>query len=181
MRNIKKILIALSALVVVTIGSFVDSERGISSLLIEKITNENPEAKITSYIQAVSNGDEEKALSFWNISESYKLNPEYSNKIKNRGERITKELIEKKIKSDFAITHIEWWSTCCVPSVTENSRIAGKAKVYVRLTDSNNIKSAYIFNVIVPRGYTGGLAGHSVRHWVISDIYPKDEKPVFEY
>ena len=181
MRNIKKILIALSVFIVVTIGFFIDSERGISSLLIEKITNENPEAKITSYIQAVSNGDEEAALSFWNISESYELNPEYSNKIKDRGERITKELIEKKIKSDFTITHIEWWSTCCMPSITENPRIAGKAKVYVQLTDYNNIRSAYIFNVIVPRGYTGGLAGHSVRHWVIADVYPENEDRIFEY
>ena len=181
MRNIKKILIALSVFVVFTIGFFVDSERGVSSLLIEKITNENPEAKVTAYIQAVSNGDKEKALDFWNISESYELNSEYQQRIKDRGERITKELIEKKIKSDFAITHIEWWSTCCIPSVIENSRVAGKAKVYVQLTYLNNIKSVFIFNVIVPGGYTGVLAGHSVRHWVISDIYSKDEKPVFEY
>ena len=179
MRNIKKILIALLALVVFTIGFFIDGEHGITSFAIEKIKNENPEAKVTAYIQAISNGDKEKAMSFWEISESYELNLEYCNKIKDRGEQITKELIEKKIKSDFTITRIEWWSTCCVPNITENPRIAGKAKVYIQLTDFNNIKSTYIFDVIVPGGYQGGLAGHSVRYWVISDIYSKDEKPIF--
>ena len=163
------------------IGFFVDSNHGISSFLIEKIKNENPEAKVTAYIQAVSSGDMEKALDFWNVSESYKLNPEYCDKIKNRGERTTKELIEKRIKSDFTVTNIEWWSTCCVPNIIENSRFAGKAKVYIQLTDSNNIKSTYIFEVIVPRGYSGELAGHSVRHWVISDVYLESKKPVFEY
>lgn len=179
MTNIKKVLIIMFLAFATIIGFFVDSNYGMSSLLMEKIKNENPEAKVTAYIQAVSDGDKEKALDFWNISESYKLSPEYCNKIKDHGERITRELIEKKIKADFTITRIEWWSTCCVPNIIENSRFAGKAKVYIQLTDSANIKSTYIFEVIVPRGYAGGLAGHSVRHWVISDVYPEDEKPIF--
>ena len=181
MTKIKKILLAMFLVFAAVIGFFVDSNHGMSSLLIEKIKNENPEAKVVAYIQTVSSGDTEKALDFWNVSESYKLSPEYCDKIKNRGERTTKELIEKRIKSDFTVTSIEWWSTCCVPSIIENSRFAGKAKVYIQLTDSNNIKSTYIFEVIVPRGYSGGLAGHSVRHWVISDVYLESKKPVFEY
>lgn len=176
-RNIKKILIIFSALIVI-IGFFVDSNHGITSLFVEKIKNETPEAKITAYIQAVSSGNKEKALSFWEISESYELNPEYCDKIKDRGEQINKELIEKKIKPELIITNIEWWSTCCVPRVIDNPRFAGKAKVYVRLTDSNNIRSAYIFDVIVPGGYEGGLAGHSVRHWVLYDVYPEKQKRI---
>jgi len=146
---------------------------------IEKIKNETPEAKIAAYVQAVSNGDTEKALSFWEIPKSYGLYLEYCDGIRDRGKQVTKELIEKKIKSDFTITHIEWWSTCCVPRVIENSRVAGEAKVYVQLTDSSDAKSIYIFDVIVPGGYDGGLAGHSVRHWIISDIYPQDQEPLF--
>ncbi|NOQ68102.1 hypothetical protein GQ568_01520 [Patescibacteria group bacterium] len=174
-RNIKKILIMFSMLAVI-VGFFIDSNYGISSLIVEKIQNETPEAKITSYIQAVSNGDKEKALSFWEISESYGLSLKYCDKIKNRGEQITKDLIKKKIKPEFVITNIEWWSTCCMPSIIDNPRFAGKAKVYVRLTDSNNIRYAYIFDVIVPRGYEGGLSGHSVRHWVLYDVYPEKQK-----
>lgn len=181
MPNIKKSSLIIFLVLIAIVGFFIDSNHGTSSILIEKIKNENPEAKVIAYIQTISSGDKEKALSFWKISESYKLSPEYCNKIRDRGERITKELIEKKIKPDFTIMRIEWWSTCCVPNVIENSRFAGKAKVYVQLVDSNDIKSAYIFEVIVPRGYSGELAGHSVRHWVISDIYLESEKPVFEY
>ena len=176
MKNIKKIPILFLVFIII-VGFFVDSEYGATSLLIEKIKNETPETKVAAYIQAVSNGDTEKALSFWEISESYELNIEYCDRIKNHGEQITKELIKKEIKSDFTITHIEWWSTCCVPSITENSRAAGKAKVYVQLADSNNIKSAYIFDVVVPGGYVGGLAGHSVRHWILSDVYLENEEP----
>lgn len=179
MTNIKKVLIIMFLTFAAIVGFFVNSNYGMSSLLIEKIKNENPEAKVTVYIQAVSNGDREKALSFWDISESYKLNPEYCDKTKNRGEQITKELIEKKIKSEFVITKIEWWSTCCMPRIINNSRFAGEAKVYVQLTDSDNIKSSYIFNVVVPGGYDGGLTEHSVRHWVLADIYPENEELLF--
>lgn len=176
MKNIKKAFIVLLLMLAIIIGFFIDSEYGATTIFIEKIKNETPEAKIASYIQAVSNGDTEKALSFWEISESYELNPEYCDGIKDRGEQITKELIKKEIKSDFTVTHIEWWNTCCIPSVTENSRIAGKAKVYVQLINFDNIKSAYIFNVIVPGGYEGGLAERSVRHWVLADAYLENEE-----
>ncbi|MEA1936877.1 MAG: hypothetical protein U9N04_02075 [Patescibacteria group bacterium] len=146
---------------------------------IEKVTNKTPEEKVEVYVRAVAENDKEKALSLWEIPDSYKLNLEYRNKIKDRGKQITGKMIEKGIKSDFTITHIEWWSTCCMPSVTENSRVAGEAKVHVQLIDSNNIKSVYIFDVIVPGGYEGGLTEHSIRHWVISDIYPENEESLF--
>lgn len=176
MKNIKIFFIILLSILVIIVGFFIDSEYGATALLMEKIKNETPETKVAAYIQAISNGDTEKALSFWEISESYRLNIEYCDGIKNRGEQITKELIKKEIKSNFTVTHIEWWNTCCIPSVTENSRIAGKAKVYVQLINFDNIKSAYIFDVIVPGGYEGGLAGHSVRHWVLADAYLENEE-----
>ncbi len=167
----KKILIFTSLIFLILIGFFADINYGITSLVIEKINNENPGAKVAAYMQAVLIGDKEKALKFWEIPESYNLNLEYKNKIKDQGEKITKELIEKKIKPDFTIKNIEWWSTCCIPSITENSRIAGRAKVYVRFADSNNVESIYVFDVIVPGGYDGGLTGYSARHWIISDVY----------
>ena len=167
----KKVLTFASLIILILAGFFVDINYGMTSLAIEKITNENPKAKVAAYIQAVSIGDKEKALKFWKIPESYNLNLEYVDRIKNQGEKITKEFIEKKIKPDFTIKNIEWWSTCCTPKIIENSRIAGRAKVYVQLVDSNNIESTYVFDVIVPGGYDGGLTGHSVRHWIISDIY----------
>lgn len=167
----KKILIFASLILLILIGFFVDINYGITSLVVEKINNENPEAKVVAYIQAVSIGDKEKALKFWEIHESYNLNSEYVDRIKNQGKKITEELMEKKIKPDFTIKNVEWWSTCCIPSVTENSRIAGKAKIYAQLADFNNIKSNYVFDVIVPGGYDGGLTGYSSRHWIISDVY----------
>ncbi len=167
----KKALIFASLIMLILIGFFVDINYGITSLAIEKITNENPETKVAAYLQAVSIGDKEKALKFWEISESYNLNLAYIDKIKNQGEKVTNELIGKKIKPDFTIKKTEWWSTCCTPRIIENSRVAGMAKVRVQLMDSNDIKSNYIFDMIVPGGYDGGLTGYPVRHWIISDVY----------
>jgi len=167
----KKILIFASLIFLILAGFFININYGITSLVVEKITNENPEAKVAAYVQAVSIGDKEKALKFWEIPESYDLNLKYRNTIKDQGEKITKELIEKKIKPDFTIKNVEWWKTCCEPSVTNNYRIAGRAKVYVQLEDFNNTKSDYIFDVIVPGGYDGELTGYSARHWIISDVY----------
>ena len=175
----KKCLGTFAAIFILSMIFFVVCLDSIIPPFIEKIKNETPEAKVAAYVQAVSNGDTEKALSFWEISESYGLYLEYCDKIRDRGKQVTEELIEKKIKSDFTITRIEWWSTCCVPRVIENSRVAGEAKVYVQLTDSNNAKSIYIFDIIVPGGYDGGLSGYSVRHWIISDIYSQDQEPLF--
>lgn len=79
-------------------------------------------------------------------------------------------MIEKKIKQDFTIEDIEWWSTCCTPRIIENYRVAGMAKIRIQLIDSNNVNSNYVIDVIVPGGFDG-LTGYPVRHWIISDIY----------
>ncbi len=176
----KKHLTIFITVFILSMVFFIICLDGIFPSFIEKITNKTPEAKVEAYVRAIAENNKEGALSIWEIPDSYGLNLEYCNKIKDRGKQVTEEMIEKKIKSDFTITHIEWWSTCCIPSVTENPRIAGKAKIYVQLTDSDNVKSIYIFDVIVPGGYDGGLMGYSVRHWIISDIYPENEKSLFE-
>ncbi|MBW6441113.1 hypothetical protein K0B03_03725, partial [Patescibacteria group bacterium] len=58
----KKILIFPSLIILILIGFFINFNYGITSLIIEKIKNENPEAKVVAYIKAVSIGDREKAL-----------------------------------------------------------------------------------------------------------------------
>jgi len=60
MKNIKRILIIFLSILIIVVGFFINSEYGITALLAERFKNETPEAKITSYIQAISNGDTKK-------------------------------------------------------------------------------------------------------------------------
>lgn len=168
----KKKVIFVLLLVVVLSGFYIETEYGISSLIIEKVTGKTPEAKIESYIKAVSGGNKEQAFVVWDIPEINKSSADYYKEQKEQRETFTQDLIAKKISSNFKIKNIEWWSTCCEPHVIQNPRMAGRAKFYVELTDSNNIKSIYVFDLEVPDGYTGGLTGHHVRDWKITEAYP---------
>jgi hypothetical protein len=168
----KKAILAL-LLVSVFSACYIEAAYGVSELVIEEVTGKTPEAKIEKYINAVSGGDKEQALAAWNIpsqNESSVLPAEYYENLKVQRETTTQELIAKKLSSNFKIKNIEWWSTCCEPHVLDNSRAAGRAKLYVELTDSNNAKFTYIFDLSVPGGYNGGLTSHYVRDWQIDSV-----------
>lgn len=152
---------------------FIEQVYGARELLVEIVRGQTPKAKITNYINAVSNGDQEQAFMVWDLpvrDEASVLSAEYFDRLEDQRETTTRDLIAKKIKPEFEIRNIEWWSTCCEPRIIKNSRVAGHAKFYVDLTDSNNVKSTYIFDVSVPGGYDGGLTSHYVRHWKIDSV-----------
>lgn len=166
----KKLIIAIFAIVIVGVGAWFSYINGIFLPVIEKIINENPEAKINTYIQAVAKGNKIAALSAWAVS------PE-NNLLKDRKEKITNELINDKINSKFNIVSIEWWNTCCMPSVINNSEGAGGARVKVELTNVNT-KHVYIFDIFTD--YTGVTEGSpKLRNWTIKDIYKLEDKPLF--
>ncbi len=165
----KKLIIAI---LIIGIGLWLAYINGIFTPFIEKITNETPKAKINAYIQAIVRGDKIIALNIWEISSE-------NNLLKERKEEITSELISDKINSKFNIVNVEWWDTCCVPSITNNPRTAGGARVNVELTDNNGNKYSYIFDVFVPGGYEGAAVGYPVRVWVVRDIYKAGDKPLF--
>jgi hypothetical protein len=167
---------ALFVMLLISIFSvcYIQTIYGISELAIEKVTGKTPEAKVEKYINAVSGGDKEQALAAWNVpsqDETSVLPAEYYDKLKAQREAITQELITKKISPNFKIKNIEWWSTCCEPHILDNSRAAGRAKLYVEFIDS---KSTYIFDLSVPGGYDGGLTGHYVRNWEIDSVSFED-------
>ncbi len=150
---------------------------GVFTPLIEKIINESPEAKISIYLQAVSKGDKGTALNVWQFSVS---NPESADQLllKERREKITDGFIKAKINPSFKIINIEWWTTCCTPSITENPKGAGRAVVKVELNIDNE-KKVYVFDLYVydkEGNYAGEAMGYPVRHWLIGDIYPLNSK-----
>ncbi|MBU4580656.1 hypothetical protein KKB43_06635 [Patescibacteria group bacterium] len=152
---------------------------GFLNPFVEIVINETPEAKIRAYLQAVSKGDKETALNIWHYSAS---SPESEDRIllKERREKITDDFINVKINPDFKILNIEWWNTCCVSSITDNSNVAGGARVKVKLTDGNNITRTYVIDIFTREPYLGGAVDEpQLRHWVIRDVYILGEEPFF--
>lgn len=172
-----KIIFSIILTLILGLGFLFAYIGGVFTPLIEKIINESPEAKISAYLRAVSKEDKETALNIWHYSA---LSPENDDRIllKERREKITDDFIKAKINPEFKIINIEWWTTCCIPSITDNSRGAGRAIVKAELF-VNNEKKVYVFDVYVKDGnYAGEAAGYPVRHWEIGDVYLLSDRPL---
>lgn len=161
------------------IGIYVISVTGFLNPIIEKIINETPEAKISAYIQAVSKGDKEAALKIWEYP-TWNLESDDYILLKDRREKVTDELIKWKFASGFTILNIEWWNTCCIPSITDNHSLAGGVRMEVKLIDENNIAKTYIFDILTRETYSGEVIDEpKLRHWVIRDVYLTRGEPLF--
>ena len=175
MKHLSKTIKITGIILAIIIACVLLFLNGLFAPLIEEIINEKPEAKITAYLKAVEKDDAIKALTIWEL-------PDWTNEeislLENRRENLTKDLIKNKIK-DFGILKIEWWNTCCEPSIINDSNWANGARVYVQLINSYNTKSFYIFDVFVSKGHREPGIGNSIRHWVIRDIYLENQEPLF--
>ena len=78
---------------------------------IEKIKNETPQAKIELYLQAVSKGDKEKALTLWEFPSWWDSSFVEFNQLKDRREKITNRLIGAKIILNIDISDHELLQT----------------------------------------------------------------------
>lgn len=153
------------------------------TILWEKIINETPQAKIKAYLRGVMDNNQEKALGVWQLQEikqgEYELRRYNFRPLAQRREEITKNLIDKGIK-DFKILKIEWWRTCCSRDITFNFADAGGARATVQLTDKNGATYNYIFDVFHRETTYGGAAeGYRPRQWVLRDVFPANEQPLF--
>ncbi len=175
----KKHLIIFITVFILSVVFFFAYINGAFAPFIEKAISETPEAKIELYLQAISKEDEKGALTLWEFPDWWDSSFIGFDQLKNRREEMTNKLIETKINSDFTITKIDWWGTCCVPSIIDDSNWANGARVYVQLTDFNNNKLNYIFDVFVSKGHREPGIGDSIRHWTIRDVYPENEESIF--
>lgn len=150
--------------------------------LLEQQNNETPEAEIAAYMEAVKQDDKIKALEVWQLLKKENIN----SNLEKRHDNITEELIERKIK-DFEIINIEWRSGGVYIEKDEGiledyrSDLASGARAQVQITDSNNNKSNYIFDIFVEGIYPDKTERDyfSLRNWILRDVYPENEKPLF--
>ncbi len=169
---------------------FID-ENSIIKELIEQKENKTPQAETAQYFDAITKGDKSEALESWQFlnKEDWSLNPENYNLLKERRDNITEELIKKKI-SYFQIENIKWKnmdfdisSFISGADINNNCRseLADSAQVKVQLTDFDNNKSEYIVDVFAQEiGSKTNKRDYSLlRNWIIRDIYPQGQEPLF--
>ena len=132
-----------------------------------------PPAKVTAYLQAIAQDDDERALALWPANE--RLGREYE----VRRHSVTTELEELGPELSHRVLEIEWWSTCCEPHVITDSRMAGFARLWVEVSRGNEPRQ-YVFDVLGRGGSCWReMEGYPVRHWQIVDVYPTGEEPLY--
>lgn len=146
------------------------------NMLLELATGETPQAKITAYLTAIQAQDREAALAAWTVPGSSSV---HYTELNARREQVTGELLARQI-TGFSIFEPEWWGTCCDPGVTRHARNAGGARVPVQVLDAQGQPWGYTFDVfITDTVYFGDAEGNPYRHWLLRDVYPRGERPLY--
>jgi len=147
--------------------------------VVERIRGESPQAKVAAYVHAVAWGDEEAAFAVWELPDWGERDAGFV-ALRERRQQVTDTLIAAGINPTFTVLHIEWWGTCCEPRVISDPHEAGGARLRVKLLPNDGPPLVYIFDVFVRGGaYWGGAANYPPRRWVLRDVYPQDQSPLF--
>ncbi len=147
--------------------------------LREKVVGGTPQDKVGAYVQAIIQKDRSVAMKIWDLSDLSLDSDKYA-ALQERRKMITSELLQYGIQPTYLILRTEWWTTCCEPSVTCDSHSAGGARMYVQFLDSQGQPLQYVFDVFTrEQPYWGAAMGYPPRHWVIRDIYPSDQQPLY--
>jgi hypothetical protein len=173
------LLLLIVGVLIVFVGLFIIavSIRDYSpNMVLELLTGETPQAKITNYLRAVQAQDRAAALDAWYFYPSE--NGAYAG-LGERRDALTDELLALRITS-FTISELEWWATCCEPHAINSPRNAGGARVRVEIMGGSGDTWPYTFDVFTEGGaYFGDAAGNPYRHWLLRDVYPEGEPPIY--
>jgi len=181
MKNPSKVIgfaVSFLAGIVIGVGGLwliVQNNIELRYYLLERPTGNQPQARIAAFVQAIVRGDRSTAIELWEVRDTYT-----HSELVRRQERVISDLLAAGIRPDYLILDIEWWTTCCEPSVTCDSRNAGGARIRVQFLDRNGLPILYTFDVFArEQPYWGSAAGYPARDWVIRDLYPHGQKPLF--
>jgi hypothetical protein len=166
----RRLLVAVGILALVVMALIAPPGSPNGKLVFEWLTGETPQAKVGAYVLALALGNKGAALAWWGAPDD----------LSDRRAQVVSELLASGLSPRFSITRIEWWSTCCEPHVIHEPRGAGGARVRVQLYDRQGAPLLYTFDIFVSGGaYWGPAANYPLRHWVIRDIYPDGDAPLF--
>ena len=145
------------------------------NMLLELVSGETPQAKITAYLQAIQAQNRAAALEAWTLPAS---NTESFAELSERRDLVTDELLARQMIG-FTIFEPEWWSTCCDPGVIRHARNASGARVQAQVVDAQGQPWLYTFDVFTNGPYWGDAAGNPYRRWLLRDVFPLGETPVY--
>ncbi len=169
MPKLKQVVIGILVAFIIIIGAIAACLGVVifPNTLAEIATGTTPQARVSAFVQAIDRGDEQAALDLWE-SESAQLG--------ERRQKITRELLETKLAPGFMILDTEWWSMCCEPrEIGYYFGDAGAVHMKVRLRDTQGHSLVYMFDL-----FARELPwNEDPRDWVIRDIYPSDQEPLF--
>jgi hypothetical protein len=146
--------------------------------LFERATAALPQSRIAVFAQAIVQGGKTKALKLWEVKDDPSSEKQIA--LMKRRENVVSDLLSAKIDPEYMVLGIEWWTTCCEPGVTNDARNAGGARIRVQFMDKHGLPNLYIFDVFTrEQPYWGGAEGYPPRDWVIRDVYPFDQNPMY--
>ncbi len=137
--------------------------------LLEQALGRTPQTQVARFLAAVARGDRPTALALWSQSQVP------NGALAARRERIVDDLVSLGPRFQYRVLDVEWWRTCCEPGVTDDPDQAGAARIRAAIHRENRPEMIYIFDLQVPRDYSGTAAGDRVRQWAILDVYPEGE------
>ncbi|MBN1921430.1 MAG: hypothetical protein JW892_09310 [Anaerolineae bacterium] len=142
--------------------------------LLQGADLQGPQAQIDAFVQALLRGDAAAATELWEVSETWA-----ERGMDDRRDTVIADLLQADIAAAYQITNVEWWRTCCEPGVTCDSRGAGGARIMVQFMQGE-LPLTYMFDVFArEQPYFGAAIGYPPRDWVIRDIYPRGDNPLF--
>ena len=180
LRKVGFIFIFLAGVVIGASGLWlvVQNNAELRYYLLEQPIGNQPHTKVSDFVQAIVRKDNASALQLWEI---YDDSPSGTQtELVKRREDVISHLIAEGISPDYLVLHVEWWTTCCEPSVTNDSRNAGGARISVQFLNRDGNPILYTFDVFARRQpYFGGAEGYPPRDWVIRDVYTDGQEPLF--
>jgi hypothetical protein len=146
--------------------------------LLEQADVNLPQAQITVFVRSIVRGDRAAALKLWEAHDDPSSAKQTA--LMQRREAVISELLSAGIDLEYMVLDVEWWTTCCEPGVTNQSRNAGGARIRVQFIDQQGSPISYMFDVFTrEQPYWGGAMGYPPRTWVIRDVYPYDQDPLY--
>ena len=151
------------------------SDTELRYFLLERSMSNQPQAQIAAFAQAIARSDRAAALTRWEIDD-----PSGQPALVRRRDKVIFDLIAAHVKPDYQVLGVEWWTTCCEPSVTCDSRNAGGARIQVQFLEPTGQPVLYTFDIFArEQPYWGSAAGYPARDWVIRDVYLHGQEPIF--
>ena len=146
--------------------------------LLEQADVNLPQAQIASFVRSIVRGDKAAAAKLWEVYSGPSSTKQTA--LMKRREAVITDLLSAGINPEYMVLDVEWWTTCCEPGVTNESRNAGGARIRIQFIDQQGSPISYMFDVFTrEQPYWGGAMGYPPRTWVIRDVYPYDQDPMY--